>query len=214
MNQFIDIHTHNNSPAAHALQIVNVYKQFDTIPQNGWFSAGLHPWHLSGPIDIDSLQKVAMQSNILAIGECGLDKVCATDWNLQIRAFAQQIILANNIGKPLIIHCVRAWEEVMATLKQHKVSVPVIFHGFNKSNIASRLIDNGYYLSFGKALLKTDSPAAEVLRSIAANRYFLETDDADISIADIYAAAASLRETQQDDVILQLRQNFKTVFNR
>lgn len=193
---------------------MNVYKQFDTIPQNGWFSAGLHPWHLSGPIDIDSLQKVAMQSNILAIGECGLDKVCATDWNLQIRAFAQQIILANNIGKPLIIHCVRAWEEVMATLKQHKVSVPVIFHGFNKSNIASRLIDNGYYLSFGKALLKTDSPAAEVLRSIAANRYFLETDDADISIADIYAAAASLRETQQDDVILQLRQNFKTVFNR
>jgi len=214
LNQFIDIHTHNNTPAAHALQIVNVYEQFDTIPQIGWFSAGLHPWYLSGAIVIDKLQKVAMQSNILAIGECGLDKVCATDWNLQIHAFAQQIELANDIGKPLIIHCVRAWEEVMATLKQYKVSVPVIFHGFNKSNIASRLIDNGYYLSFGKALLNTDSPAAEVLRSIPTNRYFLETDDADISIADIYTAAATLRQTQPDDVILQLRHNFKTVFNR
>ena len=174
----------------------------------------MHPWYLSDAIDIDKLQKAAIQPNILAIGECGLDKVCATDWNLQIRAFAQQIELANKIGKPIIIHCVRAWEEVMATLKQHKVSVPVIFHGFNKSNIASRLIDNGYYLSFGKALLSNGSPAAEVISSIPANRYFLETDDSDISIADIYAAAATLRQTQPDDVILQLRHNFKTVFNR
>ncbi len=214
MYHYIDIHTHNNTPTAHALRIVNVYEQFDTIPKNGWFSVGMHPWYLSGAIDIDKLQKVAMRSNILAIGECGLDKVCATDWNLQIRAFAQQIELANKIGKPLIIHCVRAWEEVMATLKQHKVSVPVIFHGFNKSNIASRLIDNGYYLSFGKALLSPGSPAAEAIASIPAHRYFLETDDSDISIADIYTAAATLRQTEQDDVILQLRQNFKTVFNR
>lgn len=214
MHQYIDIHTHNTTATAHALRIVNVYEQFDTIHNTGWFSAGLHPWHLSYPIDLSTLTNVAMQPNILAIGECGLDKVCSTDWNLQHTAFTQQIELANKIGKPLVIHCVRAWEEVMTTLKHHKVSVPVIFHGFNKSNIASQIIDSGYYLSFGKALLSSGSPATEVIRAVPTDRYFLETDDSDISIADIYAAAATLRQTEQDDVILQLRQNFKTVFNR
>lgn len=214
MHQYIDIHTHDTRPSAQALRIVNVYEHFDTIPETGWFSAGLHPWHLQEPIDLSPLRTVAIQPNVLAIGECGLDKVCTTDWNLQLLAFSQQIDLANNIGMPLIIHCVRAWEEVITTLKHHKVSVPVIFHGFNKSNIASRLIDYGYYLSFGKALLSPGSPATAAITSVPADRYFLETDDAHLSITDIYAAAATLRQTEQDDVILQLRQNFKTVFNR
>jgi TatD DNase family protein len=196
------------------MRIVNVYEHFEGIPQTGWFSAGLHPWHLPEPIDLSPLKQVAMQPNVLAIGECGLDKVCTTDWDLQLSAFTQQIELANNIGMPLILHCVRAWEEVIATLKHHKVSVPVIFHGFNKSNIASRLIDNGYYLSFGKALLSQGSPAGAAIASVPAHRFFLETDDSEISITDIYAAAATLRQTEQDDVILQLRQNSKTVFNR
>lgn len=214
MHQYIDIHTHDTRPSAQALRIVNVYEHFDTIPETGWFSAGLHPWHLQEPIDLSPLRTVAIQPNVLAIGECGLDKVCTTDWDLQLSAFTQQIDLANNIGMPLIIHCVRAWEEVITTLKHHKVSVPVIFHGFNKSNIASRLIDYGYYLSFGKALLSPGSPATAAITSVPADRYFLETDDAHLSITDIYAAAATLRQTEQDDVILQLRQNFKTVFNR
>lgn len=214
MQTYIDIHTHDTHPTAHALRIVNVYEHFNNIPETGWFSAGLHPWYLPASIDLGPLQQVAMQPNVLAIGECGLDKVCSTAWDLQLRAFTLQIELANNIGMPLIIHCVRAWEEVMAALKNSKVSVPVIFHGFNKNNMASRLIDNGHYLSFGKALRSTGSPAARAIRSVPADRYFLETDDSDLSIQDIYATAATLRETDEDDVILQLRQNFKTVFNR
>ena len=214
MHQFIDIHTHNITTPANSLRIMNLYERFDRIPDTDWYSAGLHPWNLTEKFEIEALSLAVARPNVLAIGECGLDKVCTTDWNLQRTAFVQQIHLANDIGKPIIIHCVRAWDEVLTTLRQEKVCVPVVFHGFNKSNMAPRLIDQGYYLSFGKALLTSGSPAAQAISAIPADRYFLETDDADIAIADIYTAAASLLQTEQFDVILQLQQNFKTVFNR
>jgi len=212
---YIDIHTHDQHPAADVLCVASIYERFQRVHELATCSTGMHPWYLD---DIETrwedLQAVASLPNVIAIGECGLDKVAETDWPLQVDAFSRQIKLAQRLRKPLIIHCVRAYEEVTLLLKQHRVDVPVVFHGFNKSRqLADELLKHGYYLSFGAALLK-DSPVAQTFRSVSADRFFLETDLSAQDIRHIYLAAAEIRQTSEEDLILQLQQNFKTAFNR
>ena len=157
----------------------------------------------------------AGQNNVLAIGECGLDRVCGSDWAAQVDVFRQQIAIANEVNKPLIIHCVRAFEELVEELDKAKVKVPVIIHGYNrKREVATRLLEKGYYLSFGAAILNDSFPAVKVLQDIPAGRFFLETDDSDLSIKDIYKKAAEIRKTGEDALILQVAANFNTVFKR
>ncbi len=198
------------------LTIENVLEHFDQAALMGACSVGLHPWRLTNdPLAMHQLTAAAMRNNVLAIGECGLDKVCATDWVLQKKVFEQQIRLANELHKPLIIHCVRAFDETIDLLKKTKSMVPVIFHGYNKkAGVALQLIQNGYYLSFGAALLHPSSPAATVFSTMAADKYFLETDDAAITIEQVYKKAAEIRNTDVDTIILQVRNNFHTVFKQ
>ena len=199
------------------LFITNRYHAFEGAVGAGLCSLGLHPWYIT-PDGIEhelvQLEKYASLSNVAAIGECGLDKLTNTDWSLQKDAFRRQITLANKLHKPLIIHCVRAYDEVLLLLKQEQVAVPVVFHGFNKNvQIAQRILAQGYYLSFGAALLNDQSPAIMAIQVCPEDRFFLETDDADIAIGQIYEKAADVRKTGKDDLILQLQKNFQAVFN-
>lgn len=215
LTDYIDIHTHHN--AGEGLFITNRYQAFEKAEEGGLCSLGLHPWHITDAgfdMDIAQLEQFVTLQNVVAIGECGLDKVTETDWTLQEKAFRTQIQLAGRLHKPLIIHCVRAYDEVLMILKQEKVTVPVIFHGFNKNvQVAARILDCGYYLSFGAALLKASSPALVALAACPENMFFLETDDAAINIGQIYEKAADIRKTGTDALILQLQKNFQAVFN-
>lgn len=198
------------------MAVLNLYKGFETARTSVACSVGLHPWYLQSHVsDFMELQKAASLPNVLAIGECGLDKVCNTDWNLQLSVFVQHIVLANELQKPLILHCVRAYDEVLQLLENKKVSVPVIFHGFNKKQtIADKIIARGYYLSFGASLLQSKVQVADAFRSIPLERYFLETDDSGKTITEIYQSAAEIRNTSADTIILQVQQNFKNVFTK
>lgn len=212
---YIDIHTHHN--VGEGLFITNRYQAFDKAAEGGLCSLGLHPWYLTEAgfdNEFAQLAKYAALPNVAAIGECGLDKVTETPWELQEKAFRAQIQLANRLQKPLVIHCVRTYDEVLHILKQERVQVPVIFHGFNKNaQVAKRILDNGYYVSFGAALLKEQSLAITALKYCPETRFFLETDDADVSISQIYEKAADIRKTGTDALILQLQKNFQAVFN-
>ena len=213
---YIDIHTHKSAAAdVNEVRVCSVYKDLDAVHAGGYYSAGVHPCHLQGYArDLELLKTVALRADVLAIGECGLDKICG-DYELQRIVFRQQILLANSCGKPLVIHCVRAFDEVIAVLDEADVKVPVVMHGYNKKMaVAQRLLDKGYYLSFGAAILNDSMPAADVLRQVPADRYFLETDDADVAIAQIYDKAAALRATAVENIILQVAQNFKSVFRK
>jgi TatD DNase family protein len=210
---YIDIHTHSNKSAPGTIAIRNILADFDAIPTAGWYSAGLHPWYLKADQanHPDGLIKAAHTSNVLAIGECGLDTLCITPAEIQRTIFIRQIELAVSVGKPLVIHCVRAFDEIMAILKKLRVSIPVIFHGFNRSDVqAARIIADGYMLSFGRHLLK--ATVAEVFRKLPTDRVFLETDDSDIPIEEIYAAAARIRGTDIDDIATRINLNVKHIF--
>jgi TatD DNase family protein len=209
---YINLHTHKQ-PAKGDKAIFNLHQDFEAVSNEGYYSIGIHPWyiHPSFKKQLQEIITLATQPTVVAIGETGLDKVCKTDWQWQEKAFVAQIQLANQLQKPLIIHCVRAWDEVLGILKSEKVAVPVIFHGFNKnSHLAKRITDGGYYLSFGKTLQQTN--IQDVLKTIPLNRFFLETDDAGIEIARVYNLAAHALSIEVNALSLQLQQNAVIVF--
>lgn len=212
---YINIHTHHSQQSPEnpqVFELLNLYEKFEDAQAGKQYSMGIHPWYITNAaLQLHTLKQYTTQSQVIAIGECGLDKVCTTDWSLQQQVFSQQIEWANTLQKPLIIHCVRAYTEALSVLRS--AVVPVIFHGFNKKwPLAKDILDHGHYLSFGAALLQESSPAREALAQMPSDRFFLETDDAAISIEEVYKAAAHIRKTDEDVIILQLQHNYKKVF--
>ena len=175
---------------------------------------GLHPWYLSDyQQQFNELKTAAAHPNVVAIGECGLDRLCTTPWDVQLAAFRLQIQLARVLQKPLIIHCVQAFNELQQEFDITPPGVPIIIHGFNKAPaVAASLIRRGTYLSFGAALLNQRHPAASVLAATPADQFFLETDDSPHTIIEIYRQAALVRYISVEALILQLESNFNKVF--
>ena len=150
---------------------------------------------------------------LLGIGECGLDKAIACDLAVQLEVFISQIGLAEKFRKPLIIHCVRAYNELLQCKKHSRSSVPWIIHGFTgKPELARQLIRQGFYLSFGPALLHDKSNLCKVLAEMPLDRLFLETDAAEVSISEIYAGAAKTLGLELETLQQQLLSNFHRVF--
>ena len=213
MNYF-NLHTHKATNQTDVLELVNQYPNtFDkTIP---FFSIGIHPWHIEEnrvEADLEIIISQMQNKNCLAIGECGIDKRIEIDFDLQIAVFEKQLILAEKFKKPVIVHCVGAFQEVITIKKKLKITVPMVIHGFSKNEqIAKSLIDNGFYLSFGKYLIQ--SPALEnVFKTIPNDKFFLETDTTDNLIESVYALAAKYKNFEISKLQNTINTNFKTVF--
>jgi TatD DNase family protein len=211
---FINIHSHKVRGGNERV-IQNYHADFEEVEQPGYYSIGLHPWYIdvaSREADIHALKEWCIHPQVLAIGECGLDKNCSTDFNLQQAVFAEQLHIANDISKPLILHCVKAYEELLHLLDVHLVRVPVVFHGFSKQSLplAQKIISKGYFLSFGKALQSANM--RHLLRDLPIEQIFLETDDAQLSIAAIYDLAAGCFQVTVESLSLQLQKNAALVF--
>ena len=212
--EFFNLHTHKYSNRPNILELVNQYPwEFDeTIPN---YSIGIHPWYINEERLTDDLKMIDKKlglSNCLALGECGLDKRIEIPLALQQDVFVQQILLAEKHQKPLVLHCVAAFQEVIALKKQLNVTVPMIIHGFSKNEqTAKHLIDNGFYISFGKYLLRNPD-LKSVFLSIPNNRIFLETDTVEESIEEVYALAAAYKEMSMEEMKELIDQNFENVF--
>lgn len=210
---YTDIHTHS-APSPERFSIHNLYSNFTQSKSEDFYSIGLHPWYINSQtweVNLAVMQQYSLQNNVLAIGECGLDKITATPFDLQQEVFIKQIQWAAQIQKPLIIHCVKAYDEVLQLLKQHRPAVPVVFHGFNKHlQLARQVISAGHYLSFGEALTKEN--IQETFAQLPIERLFLETDDSPLPIKDIYHFAAKARSVSEETLSLQLQKNVTSVF--
>jgi len=212
---FTNIHTHAVAEP-NILSIKNSAKYFNSLPTSEFISIGIHPWYISEKSlneEIDIIQKNARNKNVLAIGECGLDKLTDTDLGLQENIFKAQLEIAAQVQKPLIVHCVKAFDSLVRIKKEMNVHVPMIVHGFNNNEqIAKELIKNGFYLSFGKALLQENSNASKAIKLVPIDSIFLETDDADISIKSIFEAASKLLIIEEGLLVQHIYSNFKRVF--
>lgn len=211
---FINIHTHLQLYDA-GIEVVNLSVKEDNLPN--MYSYGIHPWYIDRMTSDDELIKLERKANekrCIAVGECGLDKLSKVDFELQEHVFRQQIAIANKVKKPLIIHCVKAFNELLNCLNLSDNQVPVIIHGFNNNeNIARVLKDQGCYFSFGKALMGYETNAAKIIKNIGRKNFFLETDDADVSIKYIYRKAAEILGIDEEILKMQIQSNFETIFN-
>jgi TatD DNase family protein len=205
------IHTH---VASATIGNVVTLQAYEPIPAQ-LFTCGLHPWYLQNASnDFLMLQKIAMQENCIAIGECGLDKLCATDWQLQIESFTKQIQLANAIQKPLVIHCVRASSEVISLLKKEKNTVPIIIHGFSQNAaILKMYLQENFYISIGGAVANNKSNAHALVANIPTEKLLLETDeDENLQIQEVYAKVAQIKNISIHELENQITKNFNTIF--
>lgn len=223
-SEFINIHCHNDTPGTcrqlRSLDISQIVENPTLLssqlaPQHK-LSIGIHPWFIN-PQHIEQsllhLQTLCKNPNVFSIGECGLDKCIQTDLSLQIDVFSRQIDLAERLGKPVIVHCVRAFNELLQLHKQLHPTQPWIVHGFvGKKELAKSLVKQGLYLSFGKALLNQHSHASSALQAIPLEQIFLETDDSAYEISEIYVAAAKILGLDQTTLQRQLVANFERVF--
>ncbi len=179
------------------------------------YSFGIHPWKIDKDVNdvLAEMDTISRNRRCIAIGECGLDKAIDTDLELHQKIFCEQIQIANEVQKPLMIHCVKAFNELTACLKKMNNTVPVIIHGFNNNqNIANDLLKHGYLLSFGKALMDDDSNASEVIKHVGRKNFFLETDDSKVSIRDIYKRASEILGIEEQFLQEQLKSNYQRIF--
>jgi len=213
-DQFINIHTHAHSKKDCCLEIVNQYP-LSFVDTDTFFSIGIHPWHINQYSWKDELQIITEKiqlKNCLALGECGLDKRRETPLELQLEVFEAQLVLAESFKMPVIIHCVAAFQELIALKQKIKTTVPLVIHGFSKSKeLADQLLKEGFYISFGKYLLK--NPELKMaFEHVPNERFFLETDTIEEGIEAVYALAANYKNTDISTIQTQILKNFNTVF--
>ncbi|MFV8342048.1 TatD family hydrolase [Flavobacterium sp. XS2P39] len=214
--EFFNLHTHKYTNQPDLLELVNQYPwEFDAmIP---FYSIGIHPWFIVEDrleSDFEIIESKLQNSGCLAVGECGLDKRIEIPMELQRLVFEKQLLLAQKYKKPVVIHCVAAFQELIEITKKLTISVPILIHGFSKSEqLAKQLLDNGFYISFGKYLLQ--NPELEtVFKNMPKDRFFLETDTATESLATVYALAAKYKGISVTEIQKQVNSNFDTVFNK
>ena len=214
-----DVHTHRPVPPG-ATAIRSLEPGEVLAPAHGYFSAGIHPWRIPETWEevMESLAVTAADPRCLAIGECGLDKArlkalpsgqrpAALD--LQTAVFEAHVRLSETLGKPLIIHCVRAWGELLALHRQCKPGQAWVVHGFRGNRrVAEMLLAEGLYLSFGERY------QADALRAVPAGRLFAETDESALPIGLIAENLARDRGDDPDEMARILTANFRRVFFR
>ncbi|CAM3206932.1 TatD family hydrolase [Empedobacter stercoris] len=211
---FLNAHTHHLSNDSTVLEL---YNQFPNKLNNGvkLFSIGIHPAYIktsSIEEEIRLIKQNLSNKNCLAIGEIGLDKLCETDFKLQIEVFEQQLKIAEEFKIPVIIHSVRAYQEILQIRKKMKLTIPFMFHGFNKNEqLLHQILVQNCFVSFGKNLLSNKNLQI-IFAKISANQFFLENDASEIPIKEIYAFAANLRKITIEELQLQQAENWKTIF--
>lgn len=178
-------------------------------------SIGIHPWDLTAENSErlwDVLQRELERRKsenrpCVAIGEAGLDKLAAAPMELQVKIFERQVALSEDCRLPLIIHCVKAVDELLAVKKRLAPLQAWIWHGFRgKAQQASQLLRHGFYLSLGEYY------SQEAMQAIPASRLFLETDESALDISDIIRRAAEVRGVDAECLQETLRENVQKVF--
>ncbi|MQP24336.1 TatD family deoxyribonuclease [Flavobacterium sp. LMO8] len=215
MTKYINLHTHKFSNLSDVIEVVNQYPwEFDASIPN--YSIGIHPWYIDEnrlESDLEIIKEKLQLSECLALGECGLDKRIEIPMDIQISVFKKQLEIVKETNKPIVLHCVAAYDEVIAIKKEMKIENPMIIHGFSKNEqVAKSLLNNGFYLSFGKYLLR--NPDLEKVFTFAPeNQVLLETDTIEESIYEVYKKAALIKGISIEEMKAIIFNNFSKIFS-
>lgn len=210
MVQYLNIHTHHRTNHPNELAVLSLSVGHDELLQSDKsIAVGIHPWFAreTWREDLKTVEEWASKPQVKMIGECGLDKLKGQPLDEQIELFEAQLEIARKVQKPVIIHCVKAYDELIASYKKVAPGVKLVIHGFNKKyELGEQLIHQGFLLSFGKAILQ-EGGAQELVKN--RDDFFLETDDSDHPIEELYLAAANLKKCSVDEVKALIFENWK-----
>lgn len=190
-----DIHTHRID-AREAVISVNPW-EFNPV-EGLYYSVGIHPWQVgrATDADFDRLAECARSDNVLMIGECGIDKLRGGDLPMQMSVLERHIALSEQVCKPLVLHCVRASNELCRLRRVLRPHMPWIVHGFRgNARVASQLLDAGFYLSYGERF----NP--EALAITPADRLLAETDESLLPIDEIHRRLAASRQVTVEELV-------------
>jgi TatD DNase family protein len=203
---FPDVHTHFLTGNPYAILNAN-----SSI--NSFHSRGIHPWFVNKNIPLEKLEFDLQHPKCIALGEIGLDKICSSDLNLQRKVFIQQIELSEKYNLPVIIHCVRASNELVELKKEIKPTQHWIWHGFNKVSILQQTLENEIIPSFGEVILHNESLSNE-LANLKSSQFLLETDTSRLSIETIYKTVAEIRNQSIESIQKEQITNFERIFTK
>ena len=192
MAKYIDIHTHNTRE--------------DILSPT---MAGIHPWQAEIGYELPCLTECDI------IGETGLDYACEVDRDRQKELFIKHLERARELGKPVVLHTVRALEDTLKILSDFKAIEGVVFHGFiGSEEQAAECIKRGYYLSYGERSLRSPK-SIEALRITPLSQLFCETDDnTTVSIEEIYSRVAQIKQIGVEELKRDIEKNYKKLFHR
>ena len=131
--------------------------------------------------DFKRYRKMAVDDKVVGIGECGLDyyHLNSASQKIQSEVFVQHIKLAQEVQKPLMIHCRDAFEDLIDILEEHHNDLqkpPGIIHFFSGSKSdADRLLELGFYFTFG-GVITFASNYNSVIENLPVDRLLSETD--------------------------------------
>lgn len=155
-----------------AVQIAEKY------PNNLYAIVGISPNDIE-EIDYDKIKKLALNKNVVGIGEIGLDFYWNKEnKNLQKQVFINQINIANELNLPIIIHSREAVMDTLEILKTNNVNKKGIFHCCPLNiELIKEAIKLGYYISFsGNITFKNSKNAYDCVKYVPLEKILIETD--------------------------------------
>lgn len=219
---FVNIHTHsaNNIDNKDFIEIRNI--DVDSIVNTDvsfLFSIGIHPWTLSDKDEkicqaiLECIECNIGRRNLIAIGECGLDRVHKDTLERQRDIFLKHVALSEKYHKPLIIHSVKSYPDIISIRKETKATQKWILHGFQGNEQTVRqLLSYDFYFSLGDVLFKDEKKASTLLNVIHRDKLFLETDDSKRDIADVYKKVSAITSIDIEELKNIVFNNFVKIF--
>lgn len=202
--KILDLHSHSLRENA----IVSVSAD-EKLSEGYFYSVGIHPWYITDDIDLDRLLEKCLDDKVKAIGECGLDfNRKDISPNKQKKIFIRQIEISEKLEKPMIIHCVKAHEQLLSIHKKYQPKQEWIIHGFRqKPTIAKQFINAGINISLGE---KFNTETALIIPS---ERLFIETDDReDVDINMVIQSLAMVINKDVEKLKKEIEDNLSRLF--
>ena len=141
-------------------------------------TVGLHPENVEEYENFDFIYELAKNPKVVAIGEIGLDYHWGGDKERQKELFIKQIEIANELGKPVVIHSRDADMDMLEILKNHKIENGFVMHCFSSSvEILKEVLKLEAYVSIaGPVTFKNARSLIEVSKMVPEDKLLIETD--------------------------------------
>jgi TatD DNase family protein len=215
---YIDFHTHPFRNEKDTVIVQNIYPGdgFAAFTGRNFYSVGLHPWHIGtekeNNVALQMVEEALEFDHVIFVGEAGLDKLANTDFNEQKRVFEAQAFIAEEYKYPLVIHCVKALNEVIQLRKKMSPVMPWILHAYNGGiEITKQLANMNFMFSFGESLFRSNSKGIESFKYIDLDKLFFETDEQEMDVETVYKQGAKLKEISIEQLKAAIWNNFNRI---